>query len=136
MQRDDAGYGRLQRGGNLRIAHIRKVFRAVHLQIVDLCVVCATHKSGSAAKINRQSARLNSVNGESVQSQPSRDGIDIFLGNAVVLGELIGGEPLVKVRRWGVVQFVDVLLQRRLPLGRSFQLDQHVIQWKVVRNNT
>jgi hypothetical protein len=75
------------------------------------------------------------MNREPVRFQPSRDGIDILLGHAVVLGELAGRQPLVKVPRLAVVQLVDVLRQRRLPLGRPFQLQQHVVQWKVLRHN-
>ena len=132
MQRYHAGYHGFQSRWNLRIAHIRKVPCAVHLQIVNLRAVGVAHLSGSAAEINDQPARLNSMNGKPMRFEPTGNGGDIFLGNAVMLGELIGSQPFVEIRRLGVVQIVDILVQRGLAFGRPFQLEQHVIQGKAI----
>ena len=136
MHRDDTDHGGTQCGGDPRIAHIGEVGHAVDRQIVNVGVEGSAHLLGRTAEIDGQPARLNSVDGESVRLEPCGDGGDVFLRDAVVLGELIGGEPLVEVRRAGGLKLLDVLPERSFTLGRALQLEKQVVEREVRGDGT
>jgi len=66
--------------------------------------------------------------------KPARNLREVPTGQSVALSELLRGQPVVVVRRFGVLEFIEVFFECLLLLGRASQLEHQVLHRNVVRN--
>ena len=131
VQRHHSDYRRRQRRGNPRVAHVGDVLLAVHLEIVNLGVEGLPHLPGRPGKVDHV-VGIDQVDGKAVRLEPSRDLRQVPLRQSVARCELLRGQPVMVVRRFGVLEFIEVFFERLLLLGRAPQLEPQMLHWKAV----
>src|SRR5579862_5927534 len=109
VERNDTFYCRLQCLGNHRIRHIGEMRLAVNIQIVNLRVIGSANLGSGSAEVDEEAAVLDSIYCESMSLQPRRNSLDILRRGSVVLRKLIRGQPLMVVRRTGILLIGDQL---------------------------
>ena len=132
VQRDNADDRRGERGGNLRVGHIGDVLFAVDVEIVNLGAEGVAHLPGGAGENN--GLRVNDVDREARRLEPRGDGFGIFGSEAEALLKFGGRQPLVVVRRLGVLLIARELVQLLLFLGGETELQLHVLEAKISGN--
>ncbi|HKF43431.1 MAG TPA: hypothetical protein VKG01_10045 [Thermoanaerobaculia bacterium] len=134
MQRDEADHHRSERGWNPRIAHVGNVLLAPDLEVVDLRPKSLSDLARVTGKVNDHTAGIDEVDMKTLRLEPARQGVEILLRDTESVSEFPRREPLVKVLGLGIVELLDELLKGLLLLGRAVQLEQHVLEARIVCN--
>jgi hypothetical protein len=90
---------------------------AVDIEVMDLGVESVAHLAGIAGKIDDRGTRSDGVDDEPMDLEPACDRLQVRGRQAEIEPELLRAEPLVELWRGGIVELVNQLLQRLLPLG-------------------
>ena len=128
VEADYAGDHTDQSGGDGRIHRIGDVRDAVDGEVVQGGMEGRFNCGCGAGEVNHHAVGIDLVHGEAVGLEPAGDGGDVRRRGTVLLAKLLGGEPLVKVGRVGVVERGNIGGERRFALGRALQLQQHMVQ--------
>ena len=133
VERGDARDYGSERGGDLRVAHVGDVTVAVgEREIVNLGVERVADLSGGGADVDDHAVSVGLIDGEAARGEPTLDGVEILLVDAVAGGELFGSEPVMVVGRRGIVHRVDVLAEVGFGLRVALEQDEDVIEAEVV----
>ncbi len=96
--------------------HIGDVRRTVHIERVDLRVEGLADLARGARKIDEQTAGIDRIYAKTMRLKPAGDGGKILRGQTVLLPEFGSGQPMVKIRRLGIVQIIQQRVEGRLLL--------------------
>ena len=91
----------------------------IHIVVVNLGLECPFELAGGSAEDDRVPSRRYTEHGEPLRLQPRRDLANVVLAEPKPLRILLGGEPLVVVRRRGVLLVCHHLVERPLLAGRG-----------------
>jgi hypothetical protein len=134
IERHDAHHRRRQGSRYLRVAHVGDVHRPVHVQVMNFSVERIADLARGTREIDHHLVGIDLVDLEAMRSEPSLDGVEVFRSQSVPLTDLLRGQPVMVMRRLGVLEFIDVPVERLLLLGRPPQLEQHVIHREICGN--
>jgi hypothetical protein len=136
MQRDDAHHQRRERRRDLGVAHIGEVLLASDMNMMNFRVEGFSHLSGGAGKVDDHAAGVDHVDLEVVALKPVGELIQIAIRWAKSLSELARADPAVVVTRPYGLQILEELLEVFFFFGGPAQLEQHVLQDRVVVHGT
>jgi hypothetical protein len=111
------------------------VILAVHPKSVNLGSQDLPDQSRRAGKLNDRAARRYLCHLEALLREPIGDRLEVGIGRAELLTELLGGEPLVKPRRGFYLLVVEQLPQRGFLLRPALQDQEHALHGQVVRRH-
>ncbi len=120
----------------MRIAHIRNVTLALHVEIMYLGVECSLHLRRIAAEVDREAILGYLVYGETVIEQPIRNRVDVGLRRAKLLPLFIGLQPVMIVRGSRIAEARSVGFGRSLLFGAAAQDEQHPRHLEIGFNRT
>ncbi len=134
VERNNADDRRRERSRNLRIAHVRDVACAVHVQAMNFDVKGVAYLARGAREVNR--SWIECVDDKALGSEPSGDDNHILGRKAELLLELFGREPVMIVGRFRVLLVANKLVEFLLVFRRKAELKLHVLQRKIVGYGT
>jgi hypothetical protein len=112
------------------------VLFSVHHEAVDFCMKRASHLAGSPGKLDYHAAWARIDLRESLRSEPLRDDLNVGIGSAKLLAELLWGQPRVIVGRKFALLVLEQLLQRLLLLRAAVQEQQYAAHGHGVADRT
>lgn len=128
MEADHAAHDTRKSGGDLGVGDIGDVRDTVDRKLMDLGTEGGADHGGGAGEVDGHAGRGDGVDFEAAGYKPRSHGGYIGLRGTELLAELGGREPLMKVGGSGVRLLADVGLKGRFALGRTLQLQDHVVQ--------
>ena len=100
--------------------------------MVNLGVEGLAHLARIAREINHHAVGIDPVDGEAVRLEPICDGGQVLWHQSVSRSELLRGQPMMVVRRFRVLEFIEVFFECLLLLGRASQLEPQMLHRKAV----
>ena len=121
MQRLRPKYNRVQRHGDLRIAHVGNVRLALHNQVVNLGMESCLHLRGPAAEPDRHAILRDFINRKPMASQPRGDRRNVGECGTKLLPHLLRFQPMMEIRRGRVILAGDKGVECFLLLRAALQ---------------
>ncbi len=101
---------------------------AIYIQEMNFDAQRFAKLSCGARNVDDHVVRVDVIHRDAVRFEPMGDGLDVGIGDAVLISELRRGQPLVVIRRGLVGQAFDVFIERLLGLERALELQEHVLE--------
>ena len=119
---------RRERGGNLRVRGVGPVALAIHDVRVNFRVEGGLELDGGAGEFDGAAAVGDFVDLETLRLEPGDDGLNVGVGGAELLSELLRREPLVVIGGGFVLLLIEQGFESRFLSGAALQDEQHAVE--------
>ena len=127
IERGDANDDARERSGNLRVLHVGDVLCAIDVESVNLGFEGCGDLGRGAGEVDHEAAFRDVVDLKALAGEPAGDRFDVGRVGAVLLAELIGGEPVMEVGAAGLILRFDEAGESGFAVGGAIELQEHVL---------